>query len=137
MGSGLCIRDSHAVDSSYLAFQAAAKGCFREYYQAGKAEVLEPFIKVGLEGPTEFQRDMVGTLRQRRGVLNGTVDEEGFVRIDADVPLAEMFGYATALRSVTQGKAEFTMEFNRYAAAPRDVQEELVAKYRAEREAKK
>ncbi len=127
----------HAVDSSDMAFQAAAKGCFREYYKAGKPEVLEPLMTVSLEGPTEFQGDMVGTLLQRRGVLNGTVDEEGFVRIDADVPLAEMFGYATALRSVTQGKAEFTMEFNRYASAPRDVQEELVAKYRAEREAKK
>ena len=127
----------HAVDSSDMAFQAAAKGCFREYYKAGKPEVLEPLMTVSLEGPTEFQGDMVGTLLQRRGVLNGTVDEEGFVRIDADVPLAEMFGYATALRSVTQGKAEFTMEFNRYASAPRDVQEELVARYRAEREAKK
>ena len=127
----------HAVDSSDMAFQAAAKGCFREYYKAGKPEVLEPLMTVSLEGPTEFQGDMVGTLLQRRGVLNGTVDEEGFVRIDADVPLAEMFGYATALRSVTQGKAEFTMEFKRYASAPRDVQEELVAEYRAEREAKK
>ncbi|MDE0961138.1 MAG: elongation factor G [Planctomycetota bacterium] len=127
----------HAVDSSDMAFQAAAKGCFRENYKAGKPEVLEPLMTVSLEGPTEFQGDMVGTLLQRRGVLNGTVDEEGFVRIDADVPLAEMFGYATALRSVTQGKAEFTMEFNRYASAPRDVQEELVAKYRAERDAKK
>jgi len=127
----------HAVDSSDMAFQAAAKGCFREYYKAGKPEVLEPLMTVSLEGPTEFQGDMVGTLLQRRGVLNGTMDEEGFVRIDADVPLAEMFGYATALRSVTQGKAEFTMEFKRYASAPRDVQEELVAEYRAEREAKK
>lgn len=127
----------HAVDSSDMAFQAAAKGCFREYYKTGKPEVLEPLMTVSLEGPTEFQGDMVGTLLQRRGVLNGTVDEEGFVRIDADVPLAEMFGYATALRSVTQGKAEFTMEFKRYASAPRDVQEELVAEYRAEREAKK
>ena len=127
----------HAVDSSDMAFQAAAKACFRENYKAGKPEVLEPLMTVSLEGPTEFQGDMVGTLLQRRGVLNGTVDEEGFVRIDADVPLAEMFGYATALRSVTQGKAEFTMEFNRYASAPRDVQEELVARYRAEREAKK
>jgi elongation factor G len=80
---------------------------------------------------------MVGTLLQRRGVLNGTVDEQGFVRIDADVPLAEMFGYATALRSVTQGKAEFTMEFNCYASAPRNVQEELVEKFRVEKEAKK
>ena len=104
---------------------------------SGKPEVLEPLMTVSLEGPTEYQGDMVGTLLQRRGVLNGTVDEQGFVRIDADVPLAEMFGYATALRSVTQGKAEFTMEFNCYASAPRNVQEELVEKFRVEKEAKK
>ena len=127
----------HNVDSSDMAFQAAARGCFREYYMSGKPEVLEPLMTVSLEGPTEYQGDMVGTLLQRRGVLNGTVDEQGFVRIDADVPLAEMFGYATALRSVTQGKAEFTMEFNRYASAPRNVQEELVEKFRVEKEAKK
>ena len=127
----------HAVDSSDMAFQAAAKGCFREMYMSGKPEVLEPLMSVSLEGPTEFQGDMVGTLLQRRGVLNGTVDEQGFVRIDADVPLAEMFGYATALRSVTQGKAEFTMEFNCYSSAPMEVQKELVAKFQAKKDAKK
>ncbi|MGE4618310.1 MAG: elongation factor G [Planctomycetota bacterium] len=127
----------HAVDSSDMAFQTAAKSCFREYYKKGKPEVLEPLMTVSLEGPSEFQGDMVGTLLQRRGVLHGTFDEDGFVRIDAEVPLAEMFGYATTLRSATQGKAEFTMEFNRYASAPRDVQEELIAKYRQELEDKK
>ncbi|MBA4685443.1 MAG: elongation factor G, partial [Planctomycetes bacterium] len=127
----------HNVDSSDMAFQAAAKGCFREYYMKGKPEVLEPLMKVSLEGPSEFQGDMIGTLNQRRGILTDTFDEDGFVRIEADVPLAEMFGYSTTLRSATQGKAEFTMEFARYSPAPRDVQEELIAEYKKELEEKK
>ncbi len=127
---------SHAVDSSDMAFQAAARGCFREFYPKGSPQVLEPVMNVVLEGPSEFQGDMVGTLLQRRGVLVGTMDSDGFVRIESEVPLAEMFGYATALRSATQGKAEFTMEFHRYSPAPREVQEELIANYRKEQEAK-
>ena len=127
----------HQVDSSDMAFQAAAKGCFREYYMKAKPEVLEPLMKVELEGPSEFQGDMIGTLNQRRGILTDTFDDDGFVRIEADVPLAEMFGYSTILRSATQGKAEFTMEFARYSPAPRDVQEELIAKYKQELEDKK
>jgi elongation factor G len=125
----------HAVDSSDNAFQAAARGCFREYYPKGKPQVLEPIMTVVIEGPNEFQGEMVGTVLQRRGMLIGTTEDTGFVRIEAEVPLSEMFGYATDLRSATQGKAEFTMEFHRYAGAPRDVEEELVAAYRAEREA--
>ncbi len=127
----------HAVDSSDMAFQTAAKSCFRENYSRGKPEVIEPLMIVSLEGPSEFQGDMVGTLLQRRGILNGTFDEDGFVRIEAEVPLAEMFGYATTLRSATQGKAEFTMEFNRYAAAPRSIQEELISKHKKELEMKR
>ena len=127
----------HQVDSSDMAFQAAAKGCFREYYMKAKPEVLEPLMKVELEGPSEFQGDMIGTLNQRRGILTDTFDDDGFVRIEADVPLAEMFGYSTILRSATQGKAEFTMEFARCSPAPRDVQEELIAKYKQELEDKK
>ena len=127
----------HQVDSSDMAFQAAAKGCFREYYMKAKPEVLEPLMKVELEGPSEVQGDMIGTLNQRRGILTDTFDDDGFVRIEADVPLAEMFGYSTILRSATQGKAEFTMEFARYSPAPRDVQEELIAKYKQELEDKK
>ncbi|NCG56991.1 MAG: elongation factor G [Proteobacteria bacterium] len=138
-GLSVILRDGnyHQVDSSDMAFQAAAKGCFREYYMKAKPEVLEPLMKVELEGPSEFQGDMIGTLNQRRGILTDTFDDDGFVRIEADVPLAEMFGYSTILRSATQGKAEFTMEFARYSPAPRDVQEELIAKYKQELEDKK
>ncbi len=117
--------NSHAVDSSDNAFQAAARGAFREFYDKAKPVALEPIMRVSVEGPTEFQGDMMGTIMKRRGVIQGTTEESGFVRIDADVPLSEMFGYATVLRSSTQGKAEFTMEFNRYGVAPAEVNEEL------------
>ncbi|MEM7167602.1 MAG: elongation factor G [Planctomycetota bacterium] len=119
----------HAVDSSDMAFQTTAKGCFREYYPKGKPQVLEPLMSVSVEGPSEFQGDMVSTILGRRGILVGTTEDDGFVRIEAEVPLSEMFGYATDLRSATQGKAEFSMEFHRYSAAPRDVQDELVKQY--------
>ena len=129
--------NAHSVDSSDMAFQAAARGCFREYYPKGKPQALEPVMNVSIEGPNEFQGEIVGTVLQRRGVLVGTSEDDGFVRVEAEVPLSEMFGYATSLRSATQGKAEFTMEFHKYAPAPREVQEELVAAYREELEAKK
>lgn len=127
----------HAVDSSDMAFQATAKGCFREYYPKAKPQVLEPVMNVSVEGPTEFQGDIVSTILGRRGILVGTAEDMGFVRIEAEVPLAEMFGYATDLRSATQGKAEFSMEFHRYAPAPRDTQDELIKEYREKREAGK
>ncbi|HMS17455.1 MAG TPA: elongation factor G, partial [Planctomycetota bacterium] len=124
----------HAVDSSDMAFQAAARACFREFYPKGKPQVLEPIMNVSIEGPSEFQGDVVGTILQRRGILVGTTEDDGFVRIDAEVPLAEMFGYSTTLRSATQGKAEFSMEFHRYAAVPREVEEKLIKAYKDERE---
>ncbi len=126
---------SHAVDSSDQAFQSAAKGAFREYYLKGRPVALEPVMSVSVEGPTEFQGDILGTLMQRRGMVVGTTEDGGFVRVDAEVPLAEMFGYATVLRSVTQGKAEFSMEFARYGTAPADVAEELREKWVAKRAA--
>ncbi|MDM7913884.1 MAG: elongation factor G, partial [Candidatus Eisenbacteria bacterium] len=116
---------AHSVDSSDNAFQAAARGAFREYYLHGKPVVLEPIMKVSVEGPSEFQGDIMGTLMKRRGIILGATKEAGFVRVDADVPLSEMFGYATVLRSATQGKAEFTMELSRYGVAPAEVSEEL------------
>ena len=127
VGLKVVLRDgnSHSVDSSDNAFQAAARGAFRAFYDKAKPVVLEPIMRVSVEGPTEYQGDMMGTIMKRRGVIQGTTEESGFVRIDADVPLAEMFGYATVIRSGTQGKAEFTMEFNRYGVAPAEVNENL------------
>jgi elongation factor G len=121
---------AHSVDSSDNAFQAAARGAFREVYPQAKPQVLEPLMKVAVETPNEFQGDVMGTLSQRRGMIIGTTEDQNFVRIESEVPLAEMFGYATVLRSSTQGKAEFTMEFSRYAPAPAAISEELIKKYK-------
>jgi elongation factor G len=119
----------HAVDSSDMAFTAAARGAFRESYLKGKPIALEPIMVVSVEGPTEFQGEVLGTLMQRRGMIVGTTEDGGFVRVDAEVPLSEMFGYSTVLRSATQGKAEFTMEFARYGKAPAALAEELREKW--------
>ncbi len=126
----------HAVDSSDIAFQLAAIGGFKEAYFKAKPVVLEPIMKVGIEGPAEFHGAMVGTLMQRRGIIIGTTESDGFSQIDAEVPLAEMFGYSTTLRSATQGKAEFTMEFEKYDRAPGNVTEDLIKKYQQERKEK-
>jgi elongation factor G len=120
---------AHSVDSSDNAFQAAARGAFREVYPRAKPIILEPIMKLGVEGPIEFQGSVLKTILQRRGTVIGTTEAEGFCQVEAEVPLAQMFGYATDLRSNTQGKAEFTLEFSRYAPAPRDVTEELIKKY--------
>ena len=86
-------------------------------------------MKVSIEGPLEYQGAFVRTVMQRRGVIIGTTEEEGFVRVDTEVPLAAMFGYSTDLRSSTQGKGEYTMEFAKYAVVPSEVHKELVEKY--------
>jgi elongation factor G len=119
---------SHAVDSSDIAFQEAARGAWREVYQKAKPQILEPIMKVALEGPSEHQGNMLSTLMSRRGMIIGTTEADGMSTIEAEVPLAEMFGYATTLRSATQGKAEFSMEFSRYAPVPGGLAEELIAK---------
>ncbi len=128
---------SHSVDSSDMAFQLASRFAFRDVYPKAKPIVLEPIMKLEVEGPTEFQGNYVKTIMQRRGTIVGTQEEEGFVRVTSDVPLAEMFGYSTDLRSSSQGKAEFTMEFNKYAPVPAEVQKELVETYNKKKEAEK
>ena len=123
----------HAVDSSDIAFQEAARGAWRAAYSQAQPAVLEPVMKVSVEGPAEFHSNMVGTLMQRRGLILGVTEQDGFSVVDAEVPLAEMFGYSTVIRSATQGKAEFTMEFSRYQIAPREVMDELIKKYQDEK----
>jgi elongation factor G len=120
---------SHAVDSSDMAFMAAARGAFRRAYDRAKPRILEPVMKVEVEGPAEFQGAVYRTLMQRRGNVLGSTEDGGFARVEAEVPLAEMFGYSTSLRSETQGKAEFTMEFAKYSPAPSEVTEELRKEY--------
>jgi elongation factor G len=119
---------AHAVDSSDIAFQEAARGAFRDFFPRAKPRILEPIMKVSVEGPAEFSGNILGTIMQRRGVIVQSAEEDGMVRVDAEVPLAEMFGYSTPLRSSTQGKAEFTMEFAKYQDVPSNIGEELLAK---------
>ena len=123
----------HAVDSSDIAFQLAAIGGFKEGYMKAKPVIMEPIMKVVVEGPTEFQGAVMGSINQRRGMIIGTTDEGTYTVIEAEVPLSEMFGYSTTLRSLTQGKAEFTMEFATFKQVPRGVGEELIKKYQLEK----
>jgi elongation factor G len=124
----------HAVDSSDIAFQEAARGAWRETYAKAGPQILEPIMKVSVEGPVEFQGGMTGLLMQRRGIIMGTTEADGFAHVEAEVPLAEMFGFSTTLRSATQGKAEFTMEFSKYSQVPSGIGEELIKKHKAELE---
>ncbi len=124
---------AHEVDSSDMAFQAAAQGAFREVYRRAKPQILEPIMKVSVEGPSEFAGSVFASINQRRGIIVSSVEDGLFARVDAEVPLSEMFGYATALRSLTQGKAEFTMEFLKYGRVPAAKAEELVAQYEEKR----
>jgi len=123
----------HAVDSSDIAFQLASIGGFKEGYMKAKPVIMEPIMKVAVEGPTEFQGAVMGSINQRRGMIIGTTDEGSYTAIEAEVPLSEMFGYSTTLRSLTQGKAEFTMEFATFKQVPRGVSEELIKKYQLEK----
>jgi elongation factor G len=118
---------AHSVDSSDVAFQLAARGGFKEGYMKAKPVLMEPIMKVAVEGPTEFQGSIMGSINQRRGMIIGTLEEGDYTVVEAEVPLAEMFGYSTILRSLTQGKAEFTMEFAVYRQVPRNVSEEVIA----------
>jgi elongation factor G len=121
---------SHAVDSSEQAFKTAALMAFREGYDAAKPVILEPIMKVEVQAPEDFQGSVVGQLNQRRGTILSTENREGYVVAVAEVPLNSMFGYSTDLRSATQGKGEFTMEFARYSPVPRLEQEAMMKAYR-------
>lgn len=119
---------SHSVDSSEMAFQAAARSAFQETYRKAAPVLLEPVMKVVVETPGEFFGNVMSSLNQRRGMILGSHDEGVTSTIEAQVPLAEMFGYATVLRSLTQGKAQFTMEFSAYKEVPRSIVEEIAKK---------
>jgi elongation factor G len=124
---------SHAVDSSDIAFQQAAIGAFRQAYDRARPQILEPIMKVAVECPSEYQGAVFGSVNQRRGVIQSSTEDETFCRIEAEVPLSEMFGYSTILRSLTQGKAEFTMEFARYGKVPQSIADELKENYKSRR----
>ncbi len=125
---------SHPVDSNDNAFQIAAIGAFREGYAKANPVILEPVMKVQIAAPNEFQGNVFGLINQRRGIIGESTDENNTTVVNAEVPLSEMFGFSTILRSSTQGKGEFTMEFLKYAKVPNAVAEELIKKHQ---EAKK
>ncbi|MBX5482953.1 MAG: elongation factor G [Myxococcaceae bacterium] len=119
----------HAVDSSDMAFRTAAIMAFREGYAAAKPAILEPVMKVEIQAPEEFQGAVVGQINQRRGVIVSTETRENYFVCTAEVPLNEMFGYSTDLRSATQGKGEYTMEFAKYAIVPKAQADAMIAEY--------
>ena len=119
----------HPVDSSDMAFQTAAIGAFREAFEKAKPVILEPIMKVEVEGPAEFQGNIFGSINQRRGMIVSSSEDNNQCQVIAEVPLSEMFGYSTVLRSLTQGKAEFTMEVEKYGRVPQSVSDELKKNY--------
>ena len=118
----------HDVDSSTMAFEICARDCFRETFRKADPVLLEPIMKVEVEVPTEFQGPVSGTISSKRGLIHGTESRSGFTILQAEVPLSEMFGYSNDLRSMTQGKGSFSMEFLKYQKIPSRLQEEVVKK---------
>ncbi len=118
----------HDVDSSTMAFEICARDCFRETFRKADPVLLEPIMKVEVEIPTEFQGPVTGAISSKRGVIHGTESRSGYTVITSEVPLAEMFGYSNDLRSMTQGKGSFSMEFCKYQKLPSRFQEEIVKK---------
>jgi elongation factor G len=122
----------HEVDSNEMAFKIAASMGFSEACKKADAVLLEPIMKVEVLVPQEFMGDVIGNLNGRRGKVQGMKVRAGAQAIEASVPLMEMFGYATDLRSRTQGRATYSMEFDRYDQVPKQISEAIVAKYRGE-----
>jgi len=125
---------SHPVDSSEIAFRTAALMGFREAYMAAKPTILEPIMRVEVQFPEEFQGGVMGGLNQRRGTIISSEKLESFVQAMAEVPLNDMFGYSTDLRSMTQGKGEFSMEFQKYAEVPKQAREVMIAEFKAKKD---
>ena len=118
----------HDVDSSEMAFKLAASMCFKEGARKANPVILEPIMKVEVEVPEEFMGDVIGDLNRRRGQINAMDERGGNKIVDAFVPLSEMFGYSTDLRSATQGRATYSMEFDHYDEVPKNVAEEIIKK---------
>ena len=126
----------HAVDSSAIAFEIAAKGAFRQSMPKAGPQLLEPVMKVDVFTPEDHVGDVIGDLNRRRGMIAGQEAGVTGVRIKADVPLAEMFGYISTLRTMTSGRGQFSMEFSHYSACPANVAETVIAKEKEKRAAK-
>ena len=135
LGVKMILQDGsyHDVDSSDMAFQICARDCFRETFRKADPVLLEPIMRVEVEIPSEFQGPVTGAVSSKRGVILGTESRSGFAVILAEVPLSEMFGYSNDLRSMTQGKGSFSMEFLKYQKLPSRFQEEIVKKVALEK----
>jgi elongation factor G len=118
----------HDVDSSEMAFKLAGSMGFRDGCREANPVILEPMMKVEVEVPEEYMGDVIGDISKRRGQVNGMSDRAGNKIVDAFVPLAEMFGYSTDLRSMTQGRATYSMEFDHYEEVPQNVAKEIIEK---------
>ena len=118
----------HDVDSNEMAFKIAASMCIREGVKLANPQLLEPMMKVEVSTPEDYMGDVMGDLNRRRGIVSAMDDTPAGKQIRAEVPLAEMFGYATDLRSMSQGRANYSMEFAKYTAAPRNVAEDVIEK---------
>jgi len=126
----------HAVDSSAIAFEIAAKGAYRQSMPKAGPQLLEPIMKVDVFTPEDHVGDVIGDLNRRRGMIKDQEAGTTGVRIKADVPLSEMFGYIGHLRTMTSGRGQFSMEFSHYAACPQNVAEEVIAEAKARKAAK-
>jgi elongation factor G len=124
----------HEVDSSDKAFQNCAEGCFRETFPKTRPILLEPIMQLAIECPESFQGTIAGDINSRRGIMLSNELRDNVVVIDAQVPLAEMFGYATDLRSMTRGEGSFTMELHNHRRVPVQIQEELIAELKKQKE---
>jgi elongation factor G len=118
----------HAVDSDSLSFELAAKMAYREALRKCRPILLEPIMKIEVVTPEENMGDIVGDLNRRRAIVRGMDDKAGSKVVKADVPLSEMFGYVTQLRTLSSGRATSSMEFSHFAEAPKNVAEEVIAK---------
>ena len=116
----------HDVDSSEMAFKIAGSLAFKEGIKKANPVLLEPIMKVQVELPDDYLGNVMGNLTSRRGLLQGTESDKGSVIVRAEVPLSEMFGYATDLRSSTQGRGSFSMEFSHYAEVPKNIAEKIM-----------
>jgi elongation factor G len=118
----------HQVDSDAMSFELCARQGFREAARKAKPVLLEPIMKIEVLTPDQYMGDVTGDLNRRRGMLEGMDTRAGVQVIKAKVPLSEMFGYVTQLRSLSSGRASSTMEFSNYAPAPNNIAEEVIAK---------
>jgi elongation factor G len=118
----------HAVDSDALSFEICARMCYKAALKNAKPVLLEPIMKLEVLTPEENMGDVVGDLNRRRGMMTGTDDRNGVKVIKAEVPLSEMFGYVTQLRTISSGRASSTMEFSHFQEAPRNIADNVVAK---------